>query len=151
MDNCLIWHGRFSPQGYGVLVVDGAQWLAHRWAYQIRFGAIPEKRVVRHKCDNKRCVNPDHLELGTHKDNTRDMIERGRARWQRDPESFKRHIKRMVSLAPPLRGERNGRAKLTREQVETIRADPRQQRIIAMEYRVSKSLIHAIKAGKLWR
>jgi hypothetical protein len=52
--------------------------MGHRIAYIIRYGDIPNKMVVRHKCDNTKCINPDHLELGTHQENMNDRNERGR-------------------------------------------------------------------------
>lgn len=77
---CWEWCGsRFSSKmDYGRFVFKGENYKAHRAAYEAWVGPIPEGLVVRHKCDNPPCINPDHLELGTHKDNVRDMMERGR-------------------------------------------------------------------------
>lgn len=75
--DCWNWTGSKQSQGYGVLVkhVWGEN-LAHRWMYKHTHGELPAEALVRHRCDNKPCVNPSHLELGAAKDNVRDMIER---------------------------------------------------------------------------
>lgn len=56
----------------------GKTLLMHRWIYEEMFGTIGAGLVVRHKCDNGECINPEHMELGTQKENVQDMIERGR-------------------------------------------------------------------------
>ena len=76
--DCRWFTGPLSKQGYGRFMIKRKKHLAHRWAYEQQVGEIPEGLVVRHKCDNPSCVNIDHLELGTHKDNTLDAITRGR-------------------------------------------------------------------------
>lgn len=82
--DCWVWTGLVGPKGYGqlnVLVAD-VGWRttrAHRLSYELAYGPIPPGLMIRHKCDNPPCVNPAHLETGTHEDNTRDMVERGRA------------------------------------------------------------------------
>lgn len=78
---CKVWSKGKNRQGYGQRWYKGKNVLAHRAAYCDAHGLALEDikgQLVRHKCDNPPCVNPDHLELGTHKDNARDCIERGR-------------------------------------------------------------------------
>ena len=80
--NCWIWTGRLQPGGYGLVsrTIEGKRrsFLAHRYSYQIAKGEIPAGLLVRHSCDVRRCVNPDHLDVGTHAQNSRDAVERGR-------------------------------------------------------------------------
>jgi hypothetical protein len=81
---CLEYNGARS-HGYGsIRVVVGAgvyrSLQVHKLIYETHFGPVPEGLVVRHTCDNPPCCNPEHLLIGTHKDNTNDMIERGRYR-----------------------------------------------------------------------
>ena len=82
-DTCWLWQGTLH-YGYGSVkrVVDGKQkrFRAHRLAYEMFVGPIPDGMVVMHKCDVRACVNPDHLEVGTYADNNQDMWEKGRGR-----------------------------------------------------------------------
>lgn len=66
------------PLGHCQTFVAGKQVLVHRVAWVATYGFIPDGKILRHKCDNPRCINPAHLEPGTHKQNTNDMMERGR-------------------------------------------------------------------------
>ena len=81
-EDCWLWTAAVVNSGYGVKRVTrngkNAMALAHRMAWEIFNSDIPEGLVVCHKCDNKRCCNPAHLFLGTHKDNTQDMIAKKR-------------------------------------------------------------------------
>lgn len=85
-DSCWEWTGMTNNYGYGLIQDsgrNGKRWFAHRYSWYIHNGDIPEPKgyhgaVVRHKCDNRLCVNPEHLEIGTQVDNVNDMDDRGR-------------------------------------------------------------------------
>lgn len=109
-------------------------WLAHRLSYLAFNGDIPEGLVVRHKCDNKCCVNPEHLEVGTQKDNVQDAIKRGRFSYRDNP-----------------KGVEHPNSKLTEEQVRVIFYSNETQRSLAAKYGVSFQLISLIKRGKIWQ
>ena len=75
---CWQWIGHKYWTGYGVFYIQRRSKTAHRVSYEWHVGAIPEGMLVLHSCDNRDCVNPKHLWLGKHQDNTRDCIEKGR-------------------------------------------------------------------------
>lgn len=81
--NCWIWQGSVNKEGYGGVQVKGMTWSTHRYSWFIEYGEIPKGLCVLHKCDNPSCVRPDHLFLGTQKDNVIDCYNKGRGRWQR--------------------------------------------------------------------
>ncbi len=132
MSDCIEWHGARKPDGYGVTSVNGRTHRAHRVAYENAHGPIPEGMFVCHTCDNRGCVNPGHLWLGTPSDNMRDMAEKGRARGAR--------------------GEEHHSARLTADDVRAIRArlGSASQKELAVEYGVSKSAISKVATGRLW-
>lgn len=75
---CWEWLGSKDKDGYGYF---GHKDKAHRFSWKINNGVIPHKIHVLHKCDNPSCVRPQHLFLGTHEDNMKDMAKKGRAKW----------------------------------------------------------------------
>jgi hypothetical protein len=84
---CWEWTASFARGGYGQFSTstqDGCKWYrAHRFAHEAFIGPVPEGYVVMHKCDNPKCVNPDHLTSGTHADNIKDRDKKGRGIWNR--------------------------------------------------------------------
>jgi hypothetical protein len=133
-DTCWLWTGRLNDDGYGHFDVNtNKAKSSHRVAYELWVAPIPDGLYVRHKCDVRNCVNPDHLEVGTQQDNVNDMFERGR------------HV--------ACKGERNGRAKLTEDDVREIRVllgFDISQRDIAKQFNVGQTIIYQIKIGKSW-
>lgn len=127
---CAEWRGRRTPQGYGVVYFGDRPHGAHRVSHEIHTGPIPEGLMIRHKCDNPPCVNPDHLETGTSEDNVRDAVERGRA----------------------ARGTGIASSKLDEEKVHRIRSlsGVVKQRDIAASLGVSQSAISAVITGRTW-
>ena len=126
--------GTRHRQGYGVIKVGGHDKYAHRLAYETWVGPIPDGLVVRHKCDNPPCINPEHLELGTVQDNVNDREERGRR--------------------TPARGSQQGSSKLKESDIPVIRARLKRgdtHKSIANDFGVSRTVIYCIKNNKTWR
>lgn len=125
---CHLWLKAVSGVGYGQVCHGGKVLYAHRVAYEAAHGPIPSGLVVRHKCDTKLCCNPDHLVVGTVKQNSEDARQRG-----------------LLASC-----ERNGRSKLNAQDIAAIRADTRSYPEIATTYGVDRSAISLIKTGKRW-
>jgi hypothetical protein len=81
---CRVWRGARNNLGYGIIVREGRKWLVHRWIMHL-VGHDIEGKLVLHTCDNPPCFRYDHLVIGTHKDNTQDMVRKGRARGNTQP------------------------------------------------------------------
>lgn len=111
---CWVWLGCRNHRGYGLFGVNGKCRSAHRVAYEIAHGIIPDGLFVLHRCDNPACVRPDHLWLGTHADNMNDRNVKGRTA------KGERHAARIHPERMP-RGEKHYLAKLTDTQVRFIR------------------------------
>jgi len=123
---CIEWTGAKRALGYGVTCVDAQVVAAHRVSWEANRGPIPKGIWVLHRCDNPACINPEHLFLGTHQDNTDDKIAKGR------------HP----------RGEQVG--KLKPDDIVEIRNSSELQRVLAERYGVVVQTISRIKRRELW-
>lgn len=126
-DECWEWLASKDGYGYGQIWTNGTMAKAHRVAWELTHGKIPDGLVVRHKCRGK-CVNPNHMELGTYAENMADMVRDGTS----------------------TRGERHPMRILTEEQIREIRVRSETQRVLAAEYGVTQQTISQIKTGKRW-
>jgi len=131
--DCWNWAGRKFKSGYGKFSAGGEYRRAHRLAWEMRNGPIPDGMVVLHSCDNPACVNPAHLSIGTQRDNMRDMIAKGRAR------------------PGYVAGEKVGTSLLKTEQVQDIKTKRMSSRKFAALYGVSQRAVMAIWGGVTWK
>lgn len=138
---CWVWN-RTKSLGYGIVhIASGKQAKAHRLSYEKHVGPIPDGLYILHRCNRRDCVCPDHLYAGTQKENMRDAIDAGTH----------------VSLHPDIAsrpGEKNGRAKLSQDDVDYIRkiyrrGKPRQIDLAA-KYGVDQTTISKIIRGVNW-
>lgn len=139
--DCWNWTGGTFGGRYGQFRAGRRKVKAHRFAWETANGPIPEGQILCHRCDNMRCVRPDHLFLGTHADNAADRDAKGRGRTYRGPR-------------PDQRGSANPSAKLTDQNVSAIRdlrASGWTYRALAQAFDVSSSQIANVCKGRSWR
>ena len=142
---CIEWLGeRRYKNGYGIFhLSDGKTMGAHRKAYEIVNGKIPDGLLICHRCDNPPCCNVNHLFLGTASDNMMDMANKGR-------HPYKRGMKR----EPVVIGSKCGTAKLNEDKVREIKIKLNngiKGTVIARKYGIVDQVIYDIKHGRSWK
>ena len=148
---CWVWPGSRSVNGYGQTHFEGRHWRLHRWMFSFAVRPIPPGMNVLHKCDNRACCNPDHLWLGTQRENVQDCIDKNR-----HPQLVKTHCPRgheytpenTLHLAGRMVGKRNCkacsrissrlRAGWTLEQAKSLPRTPPGHRPVAGTFKQSK-------------
>ena len=128
---CWEYSGTISSYGYGQFYHRGKTIRAHRAVYEIYNGKIPVDLIVCHTCDNRKCINPEHLYAGTYANNYQDAKDRQR-------------------INPPY-GESHHAAQLTKSDVQKIRNSNLSQRQLAARYGVAQTTISEVKRGLTWK
>lgn len=123
---CWIWLKNISTTGYGRMNFNYINYRSHRLSYLIYVGEIPEEMVICHTCDNKKCVNPNHLFLGTILDNVADRVKKNRTS----------------------QNENHYKCKLSNKQVIKIRKMKGSARELAEKFKVNTSTIYNIRKYK---
>lgn len=150
--DCILWPRKLDHAGRGRIWHLGKLKLAHRWAWErVNGRSVPDGMFVCHHCDNPTCVNPDHLYVGTHQDNMRDMVQRERSMAKRYPDLARDLGYRTGSQNNWARGADNPKAKLSPDDVEAIRNDSRLTSVLAAEFGVTRTTIQRIRSGRAWR
>lgn len=129
-DGCYNWIAGTNGDGYGYVWFAKKYWRAHRLFWVILKGDIPDNKIICHVCDNRKCVNTDHLFIGTKADNNKDRAEKDRNRDQK--------------------GTKNNMAKLTVTEVMSILYNKTPRKTIAAKFNVCRQTVDAIKNGKRW-
>ena len=144
-DGCWLWTAAIKGNGYGNFGLRGKTKTAHRVAFLLYKGEIPEDKIVRHSCDVRCCVNPEHLLLGTYKDNSQDMVRHGRVatHWSKtSPEKIKK-------------GDKHWNAKLTKAKalkaIAMYSSGKYSQREIGRRLGVHYASINDLVLGKTWK
>lgn len=151
MSGCWLWAGAVGTHGYGVIGVGPHKIeTAHRVSWGLHRGEIPAGMWVLHKCDNRVCVNPDHLYLGTVLDNSRDLMARGRPYLE-----IRRHVtpeveaRRVASLPRGAAHHRSG-AKITSEIAMAVFNAIGPQKKIGVAFGICQQTVSLIKSKKTW-
>jgi hypothetical protein len=164
-DGCWEWVGSLNPvTGYGQLssweIDKRVLYTAHRVSFSAYIGPVPEGMYVLHRCDNRKCFNPEHLFAGSQSDNMVDMVAKNRQgayqkpliSWQKkNPSKVRRGKDHPMYGKKHMAGESHPMSKLTESQALDIKHSKGTLRAIAEKYGVSQSCVSVIRSGKHWK
>jgi hypothetical protein len=146
-NGCWEWIGA-TDNNYGQIWIDGKKEKAHRASYKLHYGEIPHNVLVCHKCDNKICVNPEHLFIGTQSDNMKDCSNKNRTAFKKYPYILRRKKTKTT------KGEQHHQAKLKEYQVIEIRNlfnSGIRLRDISAKYGINRKHIQDIVHFRSWK
>ena len=126
---CLEWQKGCFPSGYGTVKHGGKQWRVHRLVWTLINGEIPDGKVIMHSCDNPKCCNPEHLSVGSPKDNKSDCVSKGR------------HA----------HGHKQGLSKLSADDVRAARKSKMTTQELAKRHGVDWSTMDHARRGLTWK
>ena len=144
---CWLWTGTLLPSGYGQFRFDKQSARAHRASYELLVGEIPDGLCMCHKCDVRRCCNPEHLFIGTRDDNMKDAASKGRL------PSSTNHWTRLYPERMSLSQLTSG-AKLSTDQVQQIKGLVCKRGdacLVAAQFGVSEAAVSRIVRGHAWK
>lgn len=145
-EGCWFWTGYINAYGYGRFSIRRRTYMAHRVSYELTYGAIPDGLDVCHHCDNRPCVRPDHLFVGTRADNLNDMYQKGRR------SIGSRHSAALIGRVP--RGEGHYRHKITEEQVRIIKSESAAgvtRAALARRFNITRTAVIKVVRGTRWK
>lgn len=135
-NECWEWTASVGSPGYGQLWMGDTYIGAHRFSYELHIGKIPDGLWVLHKCDNRKCVNPNHLFLGTQQDNETDKVSKGRqASGRKNGQG----------------GTKNWKNKLSEQDVYSIRNSDRPYFELSKTYSITENMVYLIKSRRSWK
>lgn len=135
--DCLEWTGHISRSGYGLVWHDGKNRIVHRVSCELHHGPIPAGFHVMHTCDNRRCINPEHLRAATRQENMADMFQKNR---HRVPSGTEHHA---AKLSPEVAAQIRSRY-VPYSRIHGSMA-------LAREFGVSQAAVHTCIRGETWK
>lgn len=130
-EGCWLWTASKYKNGYGQFPVPGVSRIAHRVSWFLTYGSLSKDKEIMHSCDNRACVNPEHLSLGTHQENMKDMFIKG-----------KNHRPR---------GELNGSSKIDLAAAAFIKYANMRPCDLAWFFNIDAATVCNIRAGRIWK
>lgn len=150
--NCWSWDGPTDANGRSKFYpAKDIKLFNHRVMWALLNGPIPDGKLICHRCDVPGCLNPKHIYCGTHADNSRDSVERGRTVWAQYPEMMREAVTRGGLKNTWTRGAGSSTAKLTEDQARAIRASKERTKVLTEQYDLTRSAIQKIRRGATWK
>lgn len=137
--DCWEWQGARTEKGYGRLSINNRDKRAHRVAWELTYGPIPQGLLVCHHCDNPSCINPNHLFIGTHQDNINDAIKKGFPNgWSSGGQSGEKHPQAKLNI-------------ITVKKMRELHKKGMTERKLAKMFHIGRTQAHRVVARIHWK